>query len=277
MGVNGVADLVNLIPVITSPKIYAELRNQIMFSSFFEREYEGEISSFGQIVKVNQIVAPSGEILSSDKAEFASADLEVTQQSITCDKIAVASFDITDLAQIQSLEFETQMVEALSYAVRQKLEGQILAAMLPSTSSPDHDIAPAAASDMAAVDLGSMRTLLSAAKVPVVGRGLFLAPSYYGDLLSKTQLTSLDFVSGQAGQSGVLSNFMGFNIMEHNLLGADIGYAAHPSALQVVMQRGVTVKVSDLHPLGRLGYKVSAHMIFGVKLMDNKRLAKISA
>ena len=277
MGVNGVADLVNLIPVITSPKIYAELRNQIMFSSFFEREYEGEISSCGQIVKVNQIVAPSGEILTSDKAEFASSDLEVTQQSITCDKIAVASFDITDLAQIQSLEFEAQMVEALSYAVRQKLEGQILAAMLPSTSSPDHDIAPAAASDLAAADLGSLRTLLSAAKVPVTGRGLFLAPSYYGDLLSKTQLTSLDFVPGQAGASGVLSNFMGFNIMEHNLLAADVGYACHPSALQVVMQRGVTVKVSDLHPLGRLGYKVSAHMIFGVKLMDNKRLAKISA
>lgn len=276
MGVNGTTELANLIPVITSPKIYAELRNSIMFANFFEREYEGEISSFGQQVKVNTIVAPSGEILSSDKAEFASADLQVDQFTITCDKIAVASFDITDLAQIQSLEFEAQVVEALSYSIRLKMENQILAAMLPSTSAPDHDIAPASASDLAAADLGSMRTLLSAAKVPVNGRGLFLAPSYYGDLLSKTQLTSLDFVPGQAGASGVLSNFMGFNIMEHNLLSADVGYACHPSAVQVVMQRGVTVKVSDLHPLGRLGYKVSAHMIFGVKLADNKRLVKIS-
>lgn len=276
MGVNGAADLVNLIPVITSPKIYSELRNSIMFANYFEREYEGEISSYGQQVKVNTIVAPEGEILSDDKAEFASADMQVDQFTITCDKIAVASFDITDLAQIQSLDFQAQMVEALSYSIRKKMENQILSALLPSTSAPDHDIAPAAASDLAAVDLGSMRTLLSTAKVPVNGRALFLAPSYYGDLLSKTQLTSLDFVPGQAGASGVLSNFMGFNIMEHNLLSADVGYACHPSALQVVMQKGVTVKVSDLHPLGRLGYKVSAHIIFGVKLADNKRLIKIS-
>lgn len=276
MSANGVTELANLIPVITSPKIYAELRNSIMFANFFEREYEGEISSFGQQVKVNTINAPTAEILSDDKAEFASADLSISQTTITCDKIAVASFDITDLAQMQSLEFEADVVEALSYAIRLKLENQIISAFSPSASSPDHIIAPAAASDLAAADLGSMRTLLSTAKVPVTGRGLFLAPSYYGDLLSKTQLTSLDFVPGQAGVSGVLSNFMGFNIAEHNLLSADVGYAVHPSALQVVMQRGVTVKVSDLHPLGRLGYKVSAHMIFGVKQMDNTRIVKIS-
>ena len=103
MGVNGTTELVNLIPVITSPKIYAELRNSVMFANYFEREYEGEIQSFGQQVKVNTIVAPEGEILASDKAEFASADLQIDQFSITCDKIAVASVDVTDLAQIQSL------------------------------------------------------------------------------------------------------------------------------------------------------------------------------
>jgi hypothetical protein len=103
--------------------------------------------------------------------------MQVDQFSITCDQIAVASFDITDLAQIQSLEFESQMVEALSYSIRKKMESKIISILLPSTSAPDHDIAPAAASDLAAVDLGSLRTLLSTAKVPVNGRGLFLSPS----------------------------------------------------------------------------------------------------
>jgi len=181
------------------------------------------------------------------------------------------------LAQMQSLEFSGKVVEALSYAIRLKMENAVIAAMLPSLSAPDHDISPAAASDLAAADLGTLRTLLSIAKVPVTGRGLFLSPSYYGDLLSKTQVMSADFTAGNSSQSGVASAFMGFNIMEHNLLGTDVGYACHPSALQIVKQKGVTVKVSDLHPLGRLGYKVSAHMIYGIKVADDKRLVKISA
>jgi Phage capsid protein len=274
---NGITELTELIPVITSAKIYEELRNDVSsFANFFAKDYEGDISAKGQVVKINTIVAPEGEILADDKAQFSPSELQISQQSLTVDQIAVASVEITDLAQMQSLDFQNDLSQALAYAIRKKMEAAILAALLPSTSAPDHDVAPAAASALAAIDFGTARTLLSTALVPVTDRKAFLAPSYYGDILNSTNVVSADFVSGNSAQSGVASKFMGFEISEHNLLSADVAYFAHKSALNIAMQKGVTVKVSDLHVQRKLGYLVSAHMIYGLKLCDNKRLVKIS-
>jgi hypothetical protein len=274
--VSGKTELDFLIPEIWSSMMYAELRNSIMFANTFSRQYEGEIRNVGDTVKVNQLVAPEGEIITNDKLQFSSSTMQINQDSIIANKRASAAFEITDLAAMQSLEFQNEAREALVYAIRLKMEEDILSALIPSASNPDHQISPASASSLASADLGAIRTLLSAAKVPLDNRQLFLAPSYYGDLLSVTQVTSTDFVSGNSAQSGVVSSFMGFRIMEHNLLGADIGFAIHPSALQLVMQQEVRVKLSDLHAQNKYGYLLSADLVYGYKLFDNKRIVKIS-
>lgn len=276
MSVSGVTELANAIPEIWSPLVYKELRNSIMFANIFSRAYEGEIKNMGDIVRVNTINAPSAELLTDDKAQFGSQTLTITQNTITVNKRASAAYEITDLGALQSMEFAAEVREALVYAIRKKMEQDIISVLVPSTSAPDHTIAPAAASDLAAVDLATMRSLLSTALVPQDNRYLLLAPSYYGDLLSKTQLTSLDFVSGQNAESGVVSKFMGFQIMEHNLLSADVGYAVHPSALQVVMQQDVRIKISDLHSQNKYGYLMSADFVYGLALFDNDRAVVIS-
>lgn len=276
MSVSGKTELDNLIPEVWSARLYSELRNSIAFVNFFSREYEGEIRQLGDTVKVNQITAPSGEILTNDKAQFASETLTVTQQSIVVNKRASAAFEITDLAKLQSLQFQNDAVDALVYSIRLKMEADVLSALVPSASSPDHQISPASAGVLAAVDIASMRTLLSTAKVPVTNRALFLAPSYYGDILNSTQVTSRDFVAGNSAESGVIDSFSGFRIMEHNLLDADVGIAAHPSALQLVMQQEVRVKISDLHAQNKYGYLISADLVYGYTLFDNKRIVKIT-
>lgn len=276
MGVNGKTELDYLIPEIWSAKMYQELRNDVMFANIFSREYEGEIKNFGDTVNVQQIVAPTGEIITDDKAQFSSSTMQVNRIAITANKRASAAFEFTDMAQLQSMAFQQDAQEALLYAIRLKLESDIIASLVPSASNPDHQIAPASASDLASADLGSIRTLLSSAKVPVSNRKLLLAPSYYGDLLSKTQVTSSEFVSGNSAQSGVVSQFMGFEIMEHNLLSADVGYAVHPSAMLLVMQQDIRIKISDLHSQNKYGYLLSADMVYGFTLADDKRLVKIS-
>jgi len=276
MSVNGVTELDYLIPEIWSSQMYSELRSNIAFANIFSRQYEGEIKSLGDTVKVQQIVAPTGEILTNDKAQFSSSNMSISQFTVVANKRASAAFEFTDLAQLQSLSFQQEAQTALVYAIRLKMEQDIITGLLPSTSAPDHTIAPASASSLAAADLGSIRTLLSTAKVPLDNRFLLLAPSYYGDLLSVTQVTSSDFVSGNSAQSGVISAFMGFQIMEHNLLSTDVGYAVHPSAMQLCMQQEIRVKVSDLHSQNKYGFLLSADMVYGWTLFDNKRIVQIS-
>lgn len=274
---NGVNELQYLIPEIWSTKGYDRLKAKVgLFSNIFAKDYDGEIKQKGDTVNVHQIGALTAETLASDKSQFSTQDASWTNFQIIADRIVVNAVEFTDLAKLQSLEYQEEVMGELIYGLQYKMEQDVISALLPSSSSPDHTIAPASAGDLAAVDLATIRTLMSQAKVPLANRYLALAPTYYGDLLQKNTVTSLDFVSGNSAQSGVLSQFMGLQIFEHDILSDDVGYAVHPSALQIVTQKSIEIKISDQHANRKLGYLMSAHMVWGLKLMDNKRIIKIS-
>jgi hypothetical protein len=156
------------------------------------------------------------------------------------------------------------------------LEAQIIAALIPSAAAPDHQIAPASAGVIAAADLNTARTLLSTQLVDVQGRFGILSPDYYGSMMLSTNIMSRDFTAGNNSNSGVVDSFVGFQLMEHNLLAATTAYFAHPSALQLVIQQDIRIKISDLHSTGKYAYRMSADMVFGLSLFDDKRIVKIS-
>lgn len=277
LGPSGVSELAFRIPELWAQDLYDELRNQLLFANVFSRQYEGVIRNMGDVVRVQQLSAPEGQVLSSDKDVFDAEQMVWSDFTVTVNQRAVASFEITDTAMLQSMEFQTQAQAALVYAIRRKLESAVIAALIPSAASPDHQIAPASASDLAAVDVASMRTLLSQAKVPPTGRVLLLDPAYFGDLLTKTTFTSSDFVPGSPVSAAAFSSpLYGFTIVESDMLAADIGYAVHPSALQLVLQQDVRIKVSDLHNQRKFGMLISADILYGLSLFDNKRIVKIS-
>jgi len=276
MATSGVTQLANLIPEIWSPKMYDELRSKILFANTFSREYEGAIKNMGDTVRVNQVNAPTGEILTDDTVAFSSELLNTTQFNIVANKRASAAFEISDLGQLQSMSFQAEAQEALVYSIRKQLENDIISALVPSALAPDHDIAPAVIGDLAAVDLGAIRTLMSKALIPTTNRKLFLDPQYYGDILDDAKVMSRDYTSGNLSEPGVADAFMGFQIMEHDGIAADTGFAVHPSALQLVMQQDIRIKISDLHSNNKYGYLVSADFVYGYQLFDDTRIVKIS-
>lgn len=91
--VSGKTELDYLIPEIWATDMYAELRNQLVIADKFERRYEGEIRNLGDTVRVQQIAAPTGEILTDDKQTFASEVMSVNQFVITVNKRASAAFE----------------------------------------------------------------------------------------------------------------------------------------------------------------------------------------
>lgn len=273
----GKADIPSLIATSWSPIIYQELRAKVAFLNLFARDYEGSIKAIGDTVKVNTINAPVGEILANDKTAFSSELMSVSTFSVTANKRASAAFKVTNMASLQSLSFIQDAQEALRYSLMAQMEADILAALVPSAAAPDHQIAPAVPGTLAAADVNSLRTLLSIAKVPGNNRYLALSPSYYGDLLNTNSLMSKDFSNSNDQDNGQVVKALGFNIFEHDILGNDLGYAFHPSALQLVMQTGVEVKFSDLHANHEYAGLISANIIYGFTLADDKRIAKIAA
>ena len=285
--VSGVNELTQLIPEVWSANIYDQLRaDDSLLANYFSKEYQGEISSLGDTVKVTSVKSIEGQILTDDKEIFDSEEFQTEQFNLVVNKRAVASYKFTDLAQLQSINFQAEAQKAMLHAIRKRMEQDIIDTLAAnvSTSTPDHSLA--ATGSLAASDIQDMNELFDKQFIPrgADSRTLFLDPSYYNSLLLLEQIASRDYTNSGSAETGVINNFLGMRIVMHNLLSNKVGYLAHPSALQIAMQQGVRVKVSDLHVKGQFGYMISADMVYGIKIPDgsdaaagNKRYIEIAA
>lgn len=273
MSVSGKAELIHLIPTVWSSLVYQELRHKVAYLNLFSREYEGEIKNLGDKVKVNTIKAPTGEILTDDKDTFNTETLQTAQFEIEADRRAVASFEITDMAKLQSLEFQQEAINALVYSIQLQMEKDIQSLLIPTSA---HQLSSLTGSSFDVADVVALRTLLREALVPA-DENLYLAtsPTFYGSLMQKNMVVGSDFGSVNDLMAGEVKKLAGFKTFEHDLETGKVARAFHTSALQLAMQTQVNIKISDLHANKKFGYLVSADIVYGRKLADNARIAEL--
>lgn len=284
MAVTDLASVTNQIQKYWSPLFMKELRESLLLGSLVNKDYEGEIKKGGDTVYVSQINAPEGQNLTigTDADSFESEELSMTRVSVVANKRAVASFEVQDLAQLQSqLEAkDSEIRDSLLFAVNKKINDYLYTLAVPSASAPDHQINGVA--DFNASEVNIMRKLASQARWSrEKGWWLLADPSYMSDLLNAATLTSSDYGASDApiiGGQMALKRF-GFNILEDNsdailslspaAAGADVALAFHPDFMHLVMQTQPTFKLSDLHSQKKFGYVLSVDIIYGAALGVN--------
>lgn len=273
----GFTELQTLIPEVWSTQFYDELRASLQFGSFFMRDYEGDIRAQGDTVRVNQIQKATGENLQlgvDNTLDINAEAMVVVEKTVKADRLATASFEIHNIAQMQSLEFQAEARQALVYAVAKQMDDYIESLLVPAAG---HTINPAVALDMGVSDVAELRKILSKKSVPKDNRKLFLDVEYFSNIIQKTQFASSDFIAaGSPTSTGEISSpLYGFTVSENDKLASNVGYAAHKSAIAHVMQMGPQVKLSDRHPAGKRGWLLTIDLVYGAELFDNERIAKI--
>lgn len=284
MSVTDLASVANQIQKYWSPMFMKELRESLLLGSLVNKEYEGEIKNQGDTVRVSQVNAPNGQLLTvgTNADSFETEEVSMTYVDIKADKRAVAAFEIQDLAKLQSQldAEESELKSSLLYAVNKQINDYLFTLAVPSTAAPDHQIN--GVTDFNASEVNVMRKLASQAKWgKEKGWWLLVDPSYMSDLLNATTLTSSDYGANDApiiGGQMALKRF-GFNILEDNsdgilklspaLSGADTALAFHPDFMHMVMQTQPSFKLSDLHSQKKFGYILSVDLVFGAKLGIN--------
>jgi hypothetical protein len=269
--VTTLAEVADQIQKYWSPLFTKQLRESLLLGTLVDKSYEGEIKRQGDTVRVSQVNAPNGQLLTVgvDADSFASEAISTSYVDIKADKRAVASYDFQDLVELQSQisKDNPEVMESLRFAMMKQINDYLYGLVSPSNSAPDHLIS--GVTDFNAAQLSAARTLAAQAKW-MMDKGWYalLDPVYYGDLLNATTLTSSDYVGGDAPVvSGVIGmKRFGFNIFEDNSRTADQALLFHPDFLHMAMQSQVQVKLSDLHALSRFGVKMSIDVVFGAKL-----------
>lgn len=273
MALTDVNVVTNQIQKKWAPLFMKELRESLLLGALVNKEYEGAIGQQGDTVYISQINAPNGELrtVGTDADIFDSEQMSLSRVAIQANKRAVAAFEVAELAQLQSQldspEGQSQMREALMYAVAKQVNDYLFSVINPSTSAPDHLLT--SVTDMNASQLAAIRLLAAQAKWKNDGRwyGL-LDPSYYSDVLNASTLQSSDYVGADEAIVGgqMAKNRFGFKLLEDNSRGTDKALFFHPDFMHMVMQKEPQFKISDLHSQKKFGYLVSVDLIFGAGL-----------
>lgn len=263
-----------------SPLFAKELRETLLLPSLVSRDYQGDMKSMGDTVKVSQIIAPEGSTLTvgTDANTFTTEQLTMSQVNIQVTKRFVAAVEFEDLVMLQSQlgAQDSEIRKALFFAMEKQLNNYLFSLVAPSTSAPDHTIT--GVSDFTSAQLASVRLLASKAKwtkdKPWIG---LLSPQYYSDCLDDAVLANSDYTN--AVDSPVVSGFIarqrfGFNLFEDNSAGInslssdddDQALFFHPDFLLFVMQREPQILISPLHATKKFGFVMSVDMLGGAVL-----------
>lgn len=280
MTVTGMGDVQYQVQKYWSAKFTKQLRASLLLGGLVDKSYEGAIARHGDTVRVSQVNAVTGQLLTigTDADSFTSSALSSSYVDLVADKRAVASYTFQDMVQLQSQlgQDNPEVIESLKYGMAEQINNYLYSLVSPSTSAPDHLLN--SVTDMNASQLSAIRLLAAQAKWANDGRwyGL-LDPSYMSDIMNATTLTSSDYGASDApvisGQ--VAMKRFGFNLLEDNSRSTDTAIFFHPDFMHMVSQSEVQVKISDLHPLGQFGVKMSVDMIFGGKLGINASVKHI--
>jgi hypothetical protein len=251
----------------------------MLLGSLVDKKYQGELKAQGDRVRVSQVNAPNGQLLTvgTDADSFDSEATSTSYVDITANKRAVAAYEFHDLAQLMSqIDNNPEVMESLKFAVSEQINTYLYSLVNPSTSAPDHLIA--SVTDFNATQLAACRTLAAQAKWgPAPGWYALLDPQYYSDLLAATTLTSVDYGATDAPLVGgkIALKRLGFNIYEDTSRSADYGLLFHPDFMHMVSMPEVQIKISDLHSHKKFGVLMSVDLVFGAALGNNGNVKHI--
>lgn len=266
-----------LIPDLWSKKYFDVLLAELPFNAIVSKDYEGEISQLGGSVKISSFPEFDDAVELAEDQRLDASSLTVTQQSLTINKRIAKDFIITNTAMLQSLPAMEKLRDLAIYAIQKKIQALIIAAIVPSASAPDHQIAFTSGTTLALADILNAKELLDNQDVPMSDRHMVLGAAQLNDLFAISGFTSSDFVASNAPLlSGMLpSQMVGFAPHFTSVLG-NVSYFFHSSFMTLAMQQGISVSQFDLGVDGKRAQRINCDTLMGLKMLDNTRVVQIS-
>jgi len=266
-----------IIPEKWSARFFKVLLATLPFNDSIDRNYEGEIQSMGDIVNISTMPEFDTAGLLSEGAAGDTEAVTLTGQQLTINSRAYKDVMVTRTAQLQSLSFMDELQDKMIFAINKKIHADIISAIVPSASTPDHQISYDSGTTLALADILEVKELLDTQNVPMEDRVAVLGAAQLNDVFNITAYTSKDFVPAGSPLSEGLFRFplAGFKIKWTTLVG-NTSYWFHPSFLTMAIQDQLSVKMYDAGVDGVRAQRINADVLYGIKQLDNTRVATLS-
>ncbi|MCK9570988.1 P22 coat protein - protein 5 domain protein [Candidatus Pacearchaeota archaeon] len=290
----------NFIPTIWSAKLLASLKKDQVFTQagVMNRDYTGEISGQGSVVKINgigpvtirpyvknmPIVAPetlsdAQTSLTIDQANyfnFEVDDIDKAQQTpkVMAGAMAQASYDLADVAEMYLADLLYDGVPAGNKIGTDSDAG----AIIPSSVYGEGDVGTTAYDYL--VDLS---TKLSEAKCPKSGRWCVIPPWFTGLLVKDPRFTNIAASgSAEALRNGIVTRVAGFDVLES--LNVPVVVSEGKSNSEIIAGHSMAAsyaeqinKVEGYRPEDSFSDAVKGLHLFGAKVVRPTCLALLTA
>jgi len=214
----------NFIPELWSAELLVNLKNQLVYGSdlVINRNYEGEVSRFGDTVRINSIGAVTVSNYSKNTNHSAPETLSDSQMTLVIDQAKMFNFQIDDIDRAQqNPKLMSAAMREAAFALANEVDDHI--ANLLNNGVPAGNVLTDVAFDNtfedyyeALVDLG---VKLDENNAPADGRYAIMKPSVVGVLRKDDRFVSFGTEANRAvaaGGTGVLGTVAGFNILVSN-------------------------------------------------------------
>lgn len=266
-----------IVPELWSAKFYPTLKERLPFITSVAREYEGEIQALGDTVRIPNVPQfDVAEEISEDQKVDADA-VTITTQSLVINKQVAKDFIITKKGMIQSIDAQNELRDMAIHSIMKKMQDIIVAEIVPSASTPDHQIPFDSGTTLALADILEAKELLDGSDVEEGNRQLIAGVAQVNDLFNITGFVSRDFIpAGTPLTSGRIDTpVLGFNVQWSSRLG-NVAYLFHPIFLQMAVQQAPEVEVVSLGADGKRARRVNMDVLFGVKQVSSLRVVQLS-
>jgi len=296
---NSVAGQTNsyFLPAIYSKKVLNFFRKASVAEAITNTDYEGEISAFGDSVRIikEPVISVSSYTRGSNTTATKLTDQEV---NLVVDTANAFKFIVDDIETSMShVNFKEVAASSAAYALRDAFDSAVIAAGFTgvSTSSPDHTLGTDSATHLGAgvydgsgavgldvtdpLDLlARMAKLLDEQNVPEEGRWIVAPPSFYEQLSqSGSKLLSVDFNAGQGSiRNGLVTSgkLRGFSMYKSNNVATPSNadgklLAGHMSAICTAQTITSTEVIRDPDSFGDICRGLH---VFGAKVLRDEAL-----
>lgn len=283
----------NFIPTIWAARLLENLQNTLVFGQpqIMNSEYSGEISAYGDTVKINSIGAISIGDYTKNGSISDAEELTDATRVLKIDQAKYFNFKIDDIDKIQQNPklMDAAMKEAaygLANVADQFYASQYVEAAAENLIGTD--AAPIAVTKDDAYDyLVDLSTKLDEANVPADDRFVVVPPFYEGLLLKDSRFVAAGTTtSDDRLMNGLIGRAAGFNIFKSNnapKVAADAGnnvvenykvIAGHPIAWTKAEQIS---QVEAYRPENSFSDAIKGLNLYGSKVIRDTALAVLSA
>ena len=269
----------NFVPTVWTARLFQELDKAHVFVARCNRDYEGEISQYGDTVKITGLGDVSVANYVPNTTSITPQQLDAAQTTLAIDKAKYFAFKIDDVDNAQTKpKLMGEAMRKSAYALRDASDTDI--AELGSEAGNTHTETVTTA--LAIPVLGEMARKLDEANVPPEGRWL-VAPPW---LIMKFALAEILETDGSVNAQDTFNNgfagrAMGFDVYSSNNVKKTAAWApsvpvhevlaGHPRAITFAQQ---ILGMEAYRPESSFSDAVKGLYVYGYKVVDPNALVK---